>query len=581
MKQYYHFFATIVACLAIVSPIKAQQVIKMTTVAEVGTATSFGLAAANENTPVRIDWGDGQFVSYTIGKDFSEPKSASKGKNFVIEGDVTRLNVISSKLTTLDVSGCPSLEVLMAAYNYIGEINLTRNTELRNIELFGNSLKSLDVTKCPKLERLVVSGNFLDALNVTECTELTYFDCARMARLNTIDLSQCHKLTNVIINECNIEHFKIATDAPLQEFLADKNNFVVLDLSSFNQLTTVSCSDNKRLTSLKISSPELTSLNAMNGALRGIDLSKCTKLSYLMLGGNASLTALDVTACPQITDLGVSECDLSTIDLSKQSKIINLWINKNKKLTKLDVSACPVIEQLQAKECALKELILPSDPAKLKKMLLPRNQLAEIQLKNLTALKTLDLGTNQFKKVDLSGCPALEVFSIRNCHLSALDLSHNTKLMMVGFHQNGMTSEQLNAVYKTLRTLPKKSGKVNLLNGENDKDKGAKSSDTSIATDKNWTPKVIGDGSGSDLSADELTKATDLTIRTANRTIMVSGTATGRLMIYDLSGRCLFQGEKGEAMLQVTLPAAGSYLASFIDAESGTLLSEKLYLSDK
>lgn len=57
MKQYYHFFATIVACLAIVSPIKAQQVIKMTTVAEVGTATSFGLAAANENTPVRIDWG--------------------------------------------------------------------------------------------------------------------------------------------------------------------------------------------------------------------------------------------------------------------------------------------------------------------------------------------------------------------------------------------------------------------------------------------------------------------------------------------------------------------------------------------
>ena len=122
---------------------------------------------------------------------------------------------------------------------------------------------------------------------------------------------------------------------------------------------------------------------------------------------------------------------------------------------------------------------------------------------------------------------------------------------------------------------------MNLLNGENDKDKGAKSSDTSIATDKNWTPKVIGDGSGSDLSADELTKATDLTIRTANRTITVSGTATGRLMIYDLSGRCLFQGEKGEAMLQVTLPAAGSYLASFIDAESGALLSEKLYLSDK
>lgn len=554
------------------------QEIKLSTVAAKGSPISFNLAAAQEGTKASIDWGDGVFEEYVIGPTFSEPSGMVKGTNIVIKGDVRRFNCTSSKLTMLDVSKCPQLEVLMAALNYLSEIDLSRNTELANIELFSNSLKSLDVKACSKLQRLVVSGNFLSELDVTHCPELTYFDCARMGRLERLDLALCSKLTHLIASECSLTGLVLSEKAPLEELLIADNSLSELNLAPYNKLKTLNCSGNKEIEELILNAPELTQLLAMNTAISQLDLTHCPKLSYLMVTGASKLSKLLLPSPCLLTDLGMSSCNFDQIDFGTMSLLSQLWCNSNTRLTHLDVSKCPELTRLEAKKCALEKLKLHPLPSKLAFLQVPYNKLTALSLKGMAQLETLDLGSNQLSEIDLSECPQLKLLNLRNNQIHALDLSRTSKLTMLGIPENKMTSQELNAIYRQLPMLDEKPTKINLINGLRG-DFSAQCSNTDIAEGLNWTPQIKGDGSGADLDALlEPEGAKFVRFVVSDGQLAIQGQALqGVVQLYAFDGSLLYTVRVEGSSVVLSRPAQGTYLAVYTDAVSGHRHLEKLY----
>ncbi len=547
--------------------------LSMTTIQESGSM-SFALAAATDNTPVSIDWGDGNFVDYTIGKDFSELRSELKGKNLVIKGDVTKLNCISNKLTSLDITACPMLQVLQAEYNYLYDLDLSKSPELLNVEIFGNSLKSIDLSACTKLIRFVGSGNYFDKIELANCPNLEYFDCARMGLITSLDLSHAHKLKNLIATDCSISDLKIAQDAPLIELLCAGNKLSSFDFSPFNMLVDLDCSKNL-LSEVNVKSNSLKSLMAMNNKLTSIDLKNVPNLEYLMLTGNAGLASLDVALNTHITDLGVSSCNLSQLNLSAQSNLARLWCTSNK-LQSLDLSKCEKLAQIKAGSNLLTSIVFPMKTDSLTTISLPSNRFVTIDLKGLSNTLSLDLGKNQLHEIDLSEMTALKLLNLRANGIHAFDLSHNKNLSEIGLVGNDMTACELNAIYKQLPKLAEMPKAANLHNGTKN-DAGAKTSNTDIAVQLNWKPDVQGDGSGCTDGIEDVTQAITMTVwKEDDLLILHSPYAEAQISIYTADGKLVKRHTLLTNEWSATLPQPGVYIVKCTDMNSGASQSMRI-----
>ncbi len=556
------------------------QIIRMTTIAQVGSSMSFNLAAAEDNTKASIDWGDGNFQEYTIGQAFTEPRGEIKGENIVIKGDVRRFNCTASKLKSLDVSECPKLEVLMAGFNYLTEqISFAKNTELLNLELFQNNLKGIDISNCTKLQRLVISANFLSEVEVTQCPDLDYLDCARMSKITRLDLSKNSKLKSLTITDCAISDLKLPASAPLTEMLLAGNKLTKLDLSAFNKLSNLDCSKNSQLETLTLNAPELTQLLVMETKVTDINLANSPLLEYLMLTGSNQLQKVTYPSNPNIKDLGLSKCNFSQLDLSMMSKLEQLWCNENPNLVSLDVSGCPSLKSLAAKKGALTSIKLPRGGNKLESLHLANNLLTQIDLTGLSALKVLDLGSNQLKALKTTDCVSLEQLNLNTNDIHSLSLTFNKKLNKLGIVGNKMTSQELNAVYEELPQLAKKPGTVNLYNGAKN-DFAAQCSNTDLAEGRNWNPQIKGDASGKDIDAiDGIERSACYFAITPDAITLCGMELNGLVQYFALDGSLIYSAQVKGNNPQLVMPTKGSYLAVYTDQRSGEKVLTKLYIS--
>lgn len=535
---------------------------------------SLSIATHSDDSSVTIDWGDGVSKSYTLGTVETECKGPATKQTITITGDVAKLNCIACKLIELDVTGCPNLWVLQAAYNNIGQLDLSKNTALGNLEVFGNMIKELDVTACTKLERLVCSGNYLSELDLSSCKELKYLDCTRMGRITALDLTHNKKLTNLLINECSIEELKLPQgNVPLEEFWCHKNQIPSLDLSSYTTLKELNCSDNP-LTSLAVNAPKMTQLLAMNTQLTDFPfLASMPELTYLMLTGNKDLTSLSLSQNRLLTDLGLSKCALSELDLSAQKALKQLWAEENQ-LTSIDLSACAELESVKLKGNQISQVTFPTK-AKITTLALPKNAIKEISLEGLGELRSLDLGNNQLQSLKLSSCPKLQTLNIGSNQIHTLELQHTPLLQMLGVVGNGMTAEELDKIYVALPMLKEPSAKVNLYNGTK-KDEAALSSTTDIAVGRNWKPFVLGDGSWV-----EIVDVEPLQLRIAQQGERVVLDQLGiphslQVSLYTVDGSLLQTDILRDTPLLFYLPMRGTYLLHIKNSATGFTQTQQI-----
>ena len=166
-----------------------------------------------------------------------------------IYGDVTYLNVIDEKLTSIDASGCKTLTQLICWNNQLTSLNVSGCTALKDLQCFQNvQLSSFDVSGCTALENLICYDNQIPSLDVSGFSALKRLEC------------HYNRLTSLNVNGCTA----------LEWLGCEDNQLTSLNVSGCTALKWLGCKNN-RLTSLNVDGcPSLEGLNCSGNNLSGI-----------------------------------------------------------------------------------------------------------------------------------------------------------------------------------------------------------------------------------------------------------------------------------------------------------------------
>ena len=140
-------------------------------------------------------------------------QNESSGKGIVYSNGVWKGFIYSkegNKITTLDVSGCPILNVINCSGNNINSLKLTNCNQLSSLYCSYNDLTSLDLSSCTLLKGINCENNKLTNINLSKCTELQAINCEGNS-LSQLDCQVCYgiqvifgkgnPLTNVILKK--------------------------------------------------------------------------------------------------------------------------------------------------------------------------------------------------------------------------------------------------------------------------------------------------------------------------------------------------------------------------------------------
>ncbi len=156
----------------------------------------------NAGDTLLVDWGDGTIVDEIAHEYFEHGHielkyqynfSTSESHTIKIFGDIMQLGCNNNQLTSLDVSGCTTLEELYCRSNQLTSLDVSGCTALKYLGCNNNQLTSLNVSGCTILERLSCGNNQLTSLNVSGCTALEYLWCCDN-QLTSLNVSGCTTL---------------------------------------------------------------------------------------------------------------------------------------------------------------------------------------------------------------------------------------------------------------------------------------------------------------------------------------------------------------------------------------------------
>lgn len=264
-----------------------------------------------------------------------------------------------ASLNALDVSKNKNLKSLQLFTKNIKSFDVSKNTNLSMLSLSGQKLKSVDVSKNKNLEQLSVNGSKnIKSVNTSKNTKLKELSLTYMG-LKKIDISKNKKLTSLAcygtkITSLNLTKYKNLTSLNVSGTglktlnLTKNSNLGKLDVSG-TKLKKLDLSKNNKLTSFNMSNTsfevpdlkkktKLVSLSLMNTKVKNLDLTKYRNLSSLYVSGT-KLKKLDFSKNTELTWLDVSDTELTSLNLKNNKKL--RWIHFDmSKISKLDLTGC-------------------------------------------------------------------------------------------------------------------------------------------------------------------------------------------------------------------------------------------------
>ena len=255
-----------------------------TNVNHFGCAESFnGMTTADGNrirTDVLLSITQFNYGGYSSG---TKPNNIKIGSISGVEQmvNLTRLNVQSNSLTSLDVSENTALTQLFASANFLSSLDLFENTVLTELELNTNCLTSFS-SRSPALTSLVITRNSsLSSLDVSANTALTSLTAAYNS-LSSLDVSANTALTTLSITYNSLSSLDISANTALTGLFVYHNSLSSLDVSA---------------------NTALTQLHVYNNQLSSLDVSENTMLTQLQIYNNPDLTCIRANAS-QETSIG-------------------------------------------------------------------------------------------------------------------------------------------------------------------------------------------------------------------------------------------------------------------------------------
>lgn len=222
-----------------------------------GTPTSIVLKDLSALETVEMSPGSqGNWKTLTIANTPNLMKLDVSGYN-----KLKKLSCDSSRLKTVDVSGCDLEELCLDQALELTSLDCSYNQKLKKLTLNSlelislncrtDNLAELDVSRCPKLTTLDCTSNKLQALNISKNTELNELKCG-VNQLKELDVSKNTLLTKLdtSMNQ-GLRKLKVS-GAPLKSLICMDNMLSELDLSKNLELTYLDCSYNQ-LTKLDLS----------------------------------------------------------------------------------------------------------------------------------------------------------------------------------------------------------------------------------------------------------------------------------------------------------------------------------------
>ena len=277
-----------------------------------------------------------------------------------------RIEVAGSPLVTkINVTGLDKIVQLQAHdLNGLKEVVTGGNTKLNLFALYGNnSLESVDASNMPALTNLQTyySSN-IQTINTTNSPNLNNFNGISNSSLqNFIGLSENSKLQTFWASGSKIESYDFskmtnlrdvnlasaavkeikglsAAGANLQNLQLSNTHVASLDISNNPNLTSIDLYNVKELTALDVThNPNLIKLRLPMTSISTLDVSKCTKLTYLGVA-HCKLSTLDIRNIPGLTTFyagsqsnsaGFSQMITITMTQAQKTKFGNIFYEDN------------------------------------------------------------------------------------------------------------------------------------------------------------------------------------------------------------------------------------------------------------
>ncbi|MBR4854092.1 MAG: hypothetical protein IKU88_05140 [Alistipes sp.] len=254
------------------------------------------------------------------------------------------LSCYENPINALVLSNNPDLTILYCNDTKITTLDTSNNTELYYVSCQGSPISLLDFSNNPKLETLLCGeSEALTSVNISKNRLLNTLWCFTCANLNSIDLSACSELKELLLH-CNpsLSHLDITNNPKLEKLWCYDNNLSELDLSNNISLKELICGNmygigKNCLTNIDISkNKELTVLSCYDMQISSIDVSKSSKLEVLECTLNP-IKHVDVSKNHALKELYVRSLNINSIDVSNNPNLTVLECGYNP-IYKIDVS---------------------------------------------------------------------------------------------------------------------------------------------------------------------------------------------------------------------------------------------------
>ena len=239
----------------------------------------------------------------------------------------------------------PNLQLLGLANTSVSELDVSKNSQLYNLDCTNTKITSLDVSSNPKLSTLNCFNNEgLTSLNLKGAVKLENLNCMNTG-LTSLDLSENTALKTLVCHSLKINSLDISNNPDLTHLQCRYiPTLTEINIGANSKLNTIEVMGTG-ISSLDVSNaPELKILRCSDTKLESLDVSNNPLLQQLS-SSNTELKSIDTSANSELTHLGLSSTHITSLDVSQNPKLIQLGCN-NTLLSSLDVSGCSSLAEL-------------------------------------------------------------------------------------------------------------------------------------------------------------------------------------------------------------------------------------------
>ena len=362
----------------------------------------------------------------------------------ILPNSLVEIQVNNNEISEFDLSTLDQLEILHCDENNLNTLLLPNSGSLKKLYARDNQLQSIDLSGLSSLESLVLSENQLDVIDVADLSGLLYLEISNN-QLTELDLGANQNVDMVGASYNSLTKINVFGNTVLYDLNLRENQLTRLDVSTNTALNNLTVTLNENLDCIRVSESQATSIPGNWRKDESTSWDVYCQLTHIP----------DNNFEQALIDLGYDiELD-GYVETDSISSITSLDVN-NKNISNLTgISDFTALEVLDASQNQILDMLVVSSNHALTSLNLSDNTLTDIDLANNTLLESLDVSNNNLTSLSLINNTSITSINASNNKLFQLEVSHLTGLHTLDISSNeiGLCDLKLNDQLTTLNAI--------------------------------------------------------------------------------------------------------------------------------